>query len=96
MKRNIYGKPGDLSRPSCTAAPLDDRRYNVRLEFARDTELSMNAKAAELGVRGPKGLIVYALMQIGVSVDLSDRKTLRRMKQPDPEPGGSVPPPRAR
>jgi len=87
-KRPVFGTAEDLSRPSKRAEALDEERYNVRLELARGTELSMNEKAAELGVRGPKGVIVYALTQIGVTVDERDRKVLRRMKR---SAGGAEP-----
>lgn len=66
--------------PSSGSNRCDDgRRYNVRLEFARATELAMTRKAGLLGLKGPKTLIVFALVKLGVDVDPKDRRVLRRM-----------------
>jgi hypothetical protein len=83
MSRSDRGReaPGDLSRPSTGTSRLDEQRYNVRLELERGTELAMNRRCLELGIKGPKGMIVYALIQAGVAVDERDRHVLRRMDQ---------------
>src|SRR5262249_39077696 len=90
-KKGIYAVPGDLDRPSSGADRLDEQRYNVRLEFARGTERAMTRKAGELGLKGPKGLLVYALIKIGVDVDEADRRVLRRMDEEHAPPPRDAP-----
>jgi hypothetical protein len=82
MDEKSTHETGDLGRPTPGSGRLEDHHgYNVRLEFARGTELAMTRRAAELGLKGPKGVIMHALLKLGVEVDANDQKMLRRMKQ---------------